>query len=1196
MIKFVGFLLFFCNAGIGLGSDREFGHPIFRTFSAHDYGESGEAYTVAGDNQGRMLFGRHNEIATFDNYRWQTIAAPETGVIRSLAVDARGTVWFSSSTEIGYLSEVGGVFGVVKMADGAFGAFPKIVTKGDDVYVGTQDNLLLWKNRHLSRLSWPSTSINLTSLTLFHGTITAGDQNGSIYELEGGRLKQILQSPSLDAGPVRAIIDCPIQDGLIVMRSRIFQKAGSTLVPWNSEIDSLLNRFEIYDAKWVQDKYLVVLLQNSGVYLLDREGRLVGSFTPDNGLEDAGFRALSEDRDGGLWICSDTVITRIQCDPGCTEFDHQMGLPRGFIDGVVRHQGRIYADTGHGVYTLKTADPSGYPPRFIPFGDRNERFYGMKATSSNAFAISYSGTYSLDSLNSTLDRIGSGSLAMDVSKIDPTRIFLSTMAGLESVHNVNGQWLSEGVLPGFPYNIPQIADDEKGDLFICTESDGFYRIQLKKDAQPLFAGARVERLLDVQNHPIASADGAICQWQGKILFVGPDGIWQLRKGNDRLEQFKLQAASLLSTKILELTNSQLTNDYVWVISRPLHADREIGYEVGRLYTSGRYEPLSHLITYPLGTVYSIWEDNIDGETVAWIGGDYGLMRVVLNQPTFNQRKFELYASQILNADGEILPVQNGGQLTLKYDARDFQIHFGTDRFSVGDGLYYRARLEGQINHSLPVTTTPVWWSGALNEGNYLLQVQATDSNGVESKEYVLAFTIRPPWYRSIWMKVVYGLAILLGFYLFGRWRTYQLRLRQRELVNLVDLRTQELREHEVELQNAKDAAENAKDAAELARENAETANRAKTSFLANMSHELRTPLNSILGYAQILLRRRECAEDGRAKLRTILASGEHLLEMINEVLDLSRVESGKVSIELRSLELPKFIAGIVDEFQLRAAHGQLRFIHEIHGRLPQWIETDPLRLRQVLYNLLGNAVKFTAQGEIAFRVYVTSEQLRFEVEDTGKGIPQQDLPSIFKPFYQASNNQQIGQGVGLGLHISRQIVELLGGKISIASEPGRGSTFSFEIPRRDTNPVNPKSASPQIIGYEAPVRKLLVVDDELLNRSMLKELLSTVGFETVAAESTEQALSLVKDNFDAVISDIRMPGDDGHAFCRRLRSSDETKNLIIVASSGSVFANDQRLALASGFNDFLPKPVVEEELFKILSRHLRVKWVYAEQS
>jgi CheY-like chemotaxis protein len=186
--------------------------------------------------------------------------------------------------------------------------------------------------------------------------------------------------------------------------------------------------------------------------------------------------------------------------------------------------------------------------------------------------------------------------------------------------------------------------------------------------------------------------------------------------------------------------------------------------------------------------------------------------------------------------------------------------------------------------------------------------------------------------------------------------------------------------------------------------------------------------------------------------------------------------------------------------------------------------------------------------------------------------------------------------VGLGLHISKQIVELLGGKISIDSEPGRGSTFRFEIPRRDVNPVSPEPVSPQVIGYEGLPRKILVVDDEPLNGLMLSELLSTVGFDTVAVECTEQALSLLKESFDAVISDIRMPGDDGHTFCRRLRSSDETKDLIIIASSGNVFADDQRFALASGFNDFLPKPVMEEELFEILRRHLRVKWIYAEQN
>jgi CheY-like chemotaxis protein len=191
-------------------------------------------------------------------------------------------------------------------------------------------------------------------------------------------------------------------------------------------------------------------------------------------------------------------------------------------------------------------------------------------------------------------------------------------------------------------------------------------------------------------------------------------------------------------------------------------------------------------------------------------------------------------------------------------------------------------------------------------------------------------------------------------------------------------------------------------------------------------------------------------------------------------------------------------------------------------------------------------------------------------------------------------NRRIGQGVGLGLHISKQIVELLGGEISIETELGHGSTFSFEIPRRNADPVSLAAPSPQIGNYERQRRKILVVDDEPLNRSVLRELLSTVGLEAAEADSPERAFSLIKNGFDAVISDIRMPGYDGHTFCRSLRSSAETQNLIIIACSGSVYADDQRLAHDSGFSDFLAKPVMEEELFGVLGRHLKLRWTYKQ--
>jgi signal transduction histidine kinase/ActR/RegA family two-component response regulator len=1177
MIKIFGFLLLICSAGIVLGTDREFGHPIFRTFNAHDYGQVGQIFTITEDPHGPMLFGCEDAILVFDDSRWETIPTPGTGFIRSFGIDGHGVVWFTSSTQIGYLSRVDGKYQVVKVYDGSLGFDSRVVVNGSRLYFATETGLLNWENGHISKQPWPTDSITPYSSAVFDGRIWAADRTGSIYEFDGRSFQKIADSPSSEAGDVRAMMECPGGDRLIVRSSGIYRKSGATFARWSTDIDPLLKSAPILGAKWILSRYLAVLLKNSGVYLLNQEGRLIVSFTVNSGLGEG--ETLGEDQEGGLWVGADTQITRIECAIECTEFDRELGLPKGWVTGVTRFQGEIYAATQHGVYVLKAAGDASESPHFVRFGDRTDRFFGIAIGGSTAFAVSDIGAYSLDVANSRFAPIGPRAAVITPSRIDPQRVFLSTQKRLESVRNSDGRWSSEDVLSELPYFIGGVAEDENGDLFLCSESNGFYWVHLDRGAQPIFRNARVERLLDVQDQAVPSGQGSVCQWQGQMLFVGAGRVWQLAQGKNRMEPFGLTAQSLPGRDIQMIVRSHLRDEYVWISSRPPGANPETGFEIGRLYSSGRYEPLPHTVSYPLGIINNIWDENVEGEPAVWVAGDYGLMRVFLDRPVRTRRKFELYPDQISTADGKFVPVGTGKELKLRYDDRDFQIRFGTDHFSVGDELSYQATLEGgmgMVDRS-PIMTTPIWRSGALSEGHYVLRVNAKDSDGMESKMFTFAFTIKSPWYRTLWMETAWASLAILIVYLFIRWRTWQMTLRERELVQTVELRTRELSEREIELRKAK--------------EHAESASRAKTAFLANVSHELRTPINSILGYTQILQRRPEIREPVKSRLATIMASGEHLLEMINEILDLSRVESGNVSVTLRPLELPKFITGIVDEFEVRAVRGNLRFIHETTGALPEWIQTDPVRLRQVLYNLLGNAMKFTTQGEVSFRVFAELDRIRFEVADTGKGIPQPELPFIFQPFYQATNNDLSTQGAGLGLYISKQIVDLLGGQIMATSGLGQGSTFSFVVPLQEALP-DLHVRSPLITGYQGSRRKILVVDDEPLNRSMLRELLSTVGFDSAEAESPEQALTQISNGFDAVISDIRMPGSDGHTFCRNLRSSAETKDLIIIASSASVFADDQRLALASGFNDFLPKPVMEDELFEILGKHLGLKWIY----
>ena len=370
MIKFFPFLLFICNAGIVLAADREFGHPIFRTFTAHDYGEVGQIFAITEDPQGRMLFGCEDAILVFDNNRWETIAAPGTGFIRSFAADRDGVVWFSSSTQIGYLSRVDGGYRLVKVYEGALGVNSRVIVDGDRLYFTGDSGLLTRENGHMSQQPWPTDAMTKFSAAVVDGKIWAGDRDGSIYELDGGKFTKIAESPSTDAGRVLAIVDCSTGDVLIVRSLGIFRKTGATLVPWPTDIDSLLKTAPIFRAKWILGNYLAVLVQNTGVYLLDRQGHLVESLTLDSGLADAGFEARGEDRDGGLWVGTDTEITRIHFAVGYTEFDHELGLPKGFVTGVIRYQDKIYAATQHGIYVLNAAEDASESSQFLRFGDR----------------------------------------------------------------------------------------------------------------------------------------------------------------------------------------------------------------------------------------------------------------------------------------------------------------------------------------------------------------------------------------------------------------------------------------------------------------------------------------------------------------------------------------------------------------------------------------------------------------------------------------------------------------------------------------------------------------------------------------------------------------------------------------------------------------------------------------------------------
>lgn len=371
--------------------------------------------------------------------------------------------------------------------------------------------------------------------------------------------------------------------------------------------------------------------------------------------------------------------------------------------------------------------------------------------------------------------------------------------------------------------------------------------------------------------------------------------------------------------------------------------------------------------------------------------------------------------------------------------------------------------------------------------------------------------------------------------------------------------------------------------------------RAKSQFLANMSHELRTPLNGILGYAQILKKGKTLSDHQKNGLGIIHQCGEHLLNLINEVLDISKIEARKMQLYPKNIHFPEFLEGIAEICRIRAEQKGIKLMYETLTQIPKAIRADEKRLRQVLINLLGNAVKFTEKGFITFKVGYQQEKFRFQVEDTGIGIVQEQLEEIFLPFQQGGEKSRETEGTGLGLTISRQLVELMGSELKVKSTLGQGSIFWFDLELQEVDKWDDDTNNWErnIIGFNGEKRKVLVVDDKWANRSVLVNLLEPLGFEVVEAINGLDGLNKACEfKPDLVFMDLVMPVMDGFEATRRLRTLPDLANVVVIAISASVFDFNQQQSQEVGCDGFIPKPFREADLLEKLRYHLGLEWIY----
>lgn len=388
----------------------------------------------------------------------------------------------------------------------------------------------------------------------------------------------------------------------------------------------------------------------------------------------------------------------------------------------------------------------------------------------------------------------------------------------------------------------------------------------------------------------------------------------------------------------------------------------------------------------------------------------------------------------------------------------------------------------------------------------------------------------------------------------------------------------------------------AEEALRQAKDAAEAANRAKSEFLANMSHELRTPLNSVLGYAQILRSQEGLSTKQQKSLRVIQHSGEHLLGLIEEVLDLAKVEAGTLELQPAPFELPLLVESVSDSLRARARKKKLEFRVEQASHLPASVRGDERRLRQVLMNLLDNAIKYTQRGFIALRLSQHGQRLRFEVEDSGLGIEPEHLSAIFDTFHQIRNDGAFQEGAGLGLAISQRLVGLMGGALQVVSRVGAGSRFWFELtlPAAGGGAVGRELAQPLLVAGQGQGRRVLIADDREDNRGLLREMLAPLGFALCEVDDGEACLrEALAWQPQVILVDLKMPVLDGEAVICRVRAAESLRKSVLIAVSASAFGYDRERAIRAGADAFLPKPVRLEALLELLQRYLELEPFFA---